>query len=95
MKEAILKILGRLRIFDEDGTLSISTLIVLVVLVRVAVFRSSDWGDLSAFLLALLNYNARKGFRLFVKMRGEAELDRIAKLEAMVRELRTADALKR
>ena len=53
-------ILIKLKIFDTDGTLSLTSVALMVVLVKVAVAKDVDIMTLCGLFMALLSYNAKK-----------------------------------
>lgn len=62
--DKIIKLLIASKILDDDKTLSLSSVLMLVLIVKVALTPTMDWSTISALFLALLSYNSRKLIRL-------------------------------
>lgn len=68
------KFLVTMKVFDSDQTLSLTSLLMLVLIVKIAVVKDLDWMAVSALFLALCNYSAKKVIRLQDKKQ-TAEVD--------------------
>jgi len=73
-----MKYLTMLKIFDQDKTLSLTNLMMVVLIIKVAVAPSLDFEMVCAMFLALASYNAKK---VFAKLRSDKEQDAAAQVE--------------
>lgn len=81
------------RLFDADGTLSLSNVLFAVLIAKVALARELDWTIVSGLLLTLANHNARK---VFAKARADktvADHERLTQLANEVKSLGSAVSL--
>ena len=59
MRDNIVLLLIQLRIFDKDQTLSLTSILLMVAIVRLAFF-AADFYTIGILTLALANYNGKK-----------------------------------
>lgn len=79
-----MKYLKMLKLFDQDNTLSLSNLAMIVVLAKLATASNLDWSVLTAFFVVMLNHNARK---VFTKLKTDKEDAATAQVETDKSEL--------
>lgn len=60
----LLKLLIACKILDDDNTVSLSSLLMIVLIVKVALTTALDWPTLSALFVTLLGYNGKKLIRM-------------------------------
>jgi hypothetical protein len=87
-------LLVKLRIFDADETLAVSNLVLFILTAKVAAAQNLSVTDLIAFLLVLLNYNAKKVFRFLSEKRTEAVERQLSVVELKLKELQAAVGFK-
>lgn len=88
------QILIKLKVFDADGTLSLTSVALMVVIVKIAIAKEIDIVSLGGLLVALLSYNAKK-FSAHKKAEAEhkhelakgVESDKIEVLSKEIRDL--------
>lgn len=56
----IRKLLKFLQLVDREGNLSITNIATIVVITKIAIAASIDWGVISALLITLLNYGHKR-----------------------------------
>lgn len=56
----IRKLLKFLQLVDREGNLSITNIATIVVITKIAIAASIDWGVISALLVTLLNYGHKR-----------------------------------
>lgn len=61
--QSVTKLLRGLRLTDEDGSLSLTSVALLVVLVKTAMAPSMSMEDVGLFLAAVSQYSAKKYFK--------------------------------
>jgi hypothetical protein len=83
-------LLAKLKLFDADGTLSLSNIAMAVVIFKLATAGSLDWTVLTAFFLALLNHNARKHWRGKAESKQVKDTERLDQLETTIKSIATA-----
>lgn len=76
----------KLKIFDVDGTLSITSLMMFVLIGKVAATSTMDWTIISAMFLGLANYNGKKWF---AKSKASKDLSDKARIEAVEKEVKS------
>lgn len=88
-----------LKLANQDGRLSLSTLVLVVGVA--AVFVIPEWRGLVAFIVAVLNWNAKRYYTFKLKEQMfsqadhlQAQENRVAILEREVRALVTAQNLR-
>lgn len=86
--------LVRAKVCDPDNTLSLSNVMLMVIIVRLATTQALDWTTLSGMLLVLLNHNGRKYFARDRAHKAISDTDRLAKLERETQLLVQASNLK-
>jgi len=84
MRAALTRVLVQLRILDADGTVSLSSLVLIVAIAKLALAPVAP-PALAALLLALLNYNAKKAF---TRSGAKAELAIVNRMTEVERELK-------
>ena len=97
----IRKLLIALRLLDADETLSLTSITLMVLIVKLAVAPQLDWTVLTAFFMSLLSYNAKK-FSNHKKVEADRKHDslttdnhkRLETAEKDIKELRSAMSLK-
>ncbi len=89
-----MKMLTKFQLLSADGNLSITNLALFVLIGKIAFMSVLDWTVLIAFLLALVNYNAKRYHSHVHQVQAdlktnatEAAKARVAKLEADMRQL--------
>lgn len=60
----LLKLLIACKILDDDSTVSLSSCLMIVLIVKVALTTALDWPTLSALFVTLLGYNGKKLIRM-------------------------------
>lgn len=93
MVSKITKFLKAFKIFDPDGTLSLSNLGMMVVIFKLATAGNLDWAVLTAFFLALLNHNARKHWSGKAKAKDVSDVGRLDTLEQTIKSVASAAKL--
>ena len=73
--------LVKMRLFDPDNRMSLTSLAMFAVLIRL-LWLPPSWEILLELLLVLLNYNAKKAFKALSDARLLSENDRIDDLKA-------------
>lgn len=89
-----LRILKVLKIFDKDGTLSLTNLGVGILLYKIGTAAALDWPTASALLLSLLSYNYKRMLNAKADAAVQAEVAKLAQLEDKIQELNRAFNLK-
>jgi len=56
----LIQFLQAIRLFDQDGVLSLTNIAMMVVIYKIATATNMDWAVLTGFFLALMNYNVKK-----------------------------------
>lgn len=88
-------ILRALKIFDPDNSLSLTSIAMFVIIVKLALAPALDWAIITAFFITLLNYNTKKWFAKSKATKEVADKDRLSQLEDVVKSVKTALALKK
>lgn len=60
IKRFFLNVLGFFQLIDHNNRLSITNIATMVVIVKIAMAVSIDWGVISALLITLLNYGHKR-----------------------------------
>ena len=94
LKIKSLKLLKTLKIFDRDGTLSLTNLGVAVLLYKIGTATALDWPTASALLLSLLSYNYKRMLNAKADATVQAEVAKLSQLEDKIQELNKAFNLK-
>ena len=89
-----LRLLKVLKIFDKDGTLSLTNLGVAVLLYKIGTAAALDWPTASALLLSLLSYNYKRMLNAKADATVQAEVAKLSQLEDKIQELNKAFNLK-
>jgi hypothetical protein len=83
----MMKFLKAIKLFDRDGTLSLSNILLATLVVKIALAPTLDWAVTSTLALALLNY-ADKRYKGHAAQKAHTqELNNNNKLETRVDEL--------
>lgn len=82
------------RVCDADGTVSLSNVLFMVLVVKLAITPSLDWTTMSAVLLAVMNHNARKWFAKTRADKTMTDQEQLQKITNEVRSLASAVSLK-
>ena len=88
------KLLVKLKIFDSDNTLSITSLMMLVLIFKVGMSPTIDWSIISALFLGLANYNGKKWFAKARLSKQLSDVSRMENLEKEVKYLTNATSFK-
>lgn len=91
----LLAFLKSAKILDQDETLSLSNVAMMVIIGRLALAQGIDWATLAAFFLALLNHNARKHWAGAKASKEITDTERLAQLEKHVEKLNQTAQAKR
>jgi hypothetical protein len=94
MKTLLNSFLVKAKICDPDGTLSLSNLTLMVLIVKLATISSLDWVTMSTFMLTLLNHNAKKYFARDKSKKVVSDTARLDKMESETKSLVQALNLK-
>lgn len=86
----LVPLLVRLKVFDPDGTLSLSNVTMMVLVGKLATSQALDWSTMTAFFLALLNHNAKKHWARSKVAKEVGDADKLKALEAEVKSLSSA-----
>jgi len=73
------------KLCDADGTLSLSNVLFMVLIVKLALATTLDWTTLSAILLSVMNHNARKWF---AKSKADKTVTDQEQLQSLVNEVK-------
>lgn len=83
-----------IKICDADGTVSLTSLMMMTLIVRVACTSQLDWTTVSALFLGLANYNGKKMFARDLASKDVSDADKLQSLTNQVRELASLNNLK-
>lgn len=83
----MIPMLKALKLVDEDNTLSLSNLLLLVIIIKIAVISAVDWATLGSLAVIVLNHNARKMFRAKHQDKTVSSTSELENLSASVAEL--------
>jgi hypothetical protein len=89
----MIHLLKVLRVLDEDGTVSLSNLLLMVLTVKIAIAPDLDWTVVSGLALSLLNYGHRKILRNKAQTKQQDSKDELAQIKASLDELSQQVAL--
>lgn len=89
-----IKILRALKIFDADNTLSLTSIGVMVILVKIAIAPTLDWATASTLMLALLNYSYKRHLNHKVSTAKVESEGKVAEIENKISELNRAFNMK-
>lgn len=93
MKSKHLELLIASRVYDPDGTVSLTSVLMMVLIIKLAVM-PVDWGTAVALFMALANFNAKKWFAVAREAKRVSDQEKLEKLQADVRSLSAAQAIK-
>ncbi len=75
------KLLVQLRIMDADKTLSLTSILMMVLIVKIAMVPVLDWASLGVILLTLVNYNIKRVSYIKSKKVDDSVQDKLKKIE--------------
>lgn len=87
IKLKINQFLKQFKILDEDNTISLSNIIMMVVIVKLAMAPALDWGVITTLFLALVNHNARKFNHYKSNSKSDKSKEEVAALNKKVDDL--------
>jgi hypothetical protein len=88
-------LLRALQIFDRDNKLSLTSLALMVIIVKLAVAPTLDWTVITVFFISLLNYNAKKLINKSSDDKNTIDIERITGVEEAIKNLKNMIALKK
>lgn len=93
MNKKLEDLLIQLRIFDPDHTLSLTSILMGVLIVKIAVVPVLDVASVVTVLLALVNYNVKKFNHYKTRKTDDGVKQKVERLETEVRSLINAAEL--
>ena len=91
----MIRLLKTLRLLDEDGTVSLSNILLIVLIIKIALVPTLDWTVVSGLALSLLNYGHRKILRSKHQQTQQDKNEELAQVRADLEELGRQVALVR
>ncbi len=85
--------LVRFKIFDEYAQLSLTNIMLMVLIGKVA-FSPIDWTQLVALFMALLSYNGKRVLKHKERKEEEATTDKIARIEEQMTVIKSSVSMK-
>ena len=86
--------LAKTALLNSDGVLSLSNLLLLVLIAKLAIFPVLDWGTVVALFLSLANYNGKKWLARMADTKTTEEAGRLKAVEAEIKAITSAMTLK-
>lgn len=83
-------LLRSLQLFDSSNKLSLTSIGVMVILVKIAMAPTLDWTTASALLLSLLSYNFKKVLNTKQAQAEAADTLKLSDLENKIQEMNRA-----
>ena len=87
--------LKALQIFDQSNKLSLTSLALMVIIVKLAMAPTLDWSIITVFFISLLNYNAKKLINKSSEDKVIADQSRLTTVEDAIKQVKTMIALKK
>jgi hypothetical protein len=87
--------LRALQIFDSSNKLSITSIAMMVIIVKLALAPTLDWAIITAFFLSCLNYTGKKLINRSAENKSIGDIERITSVEEAIRQVKNALALKK
>ena len=87
--------LRSLQIFDATNKLSLTSLALMVIIVKLAMAPTLDWTIITTFFLALLNYTGKKLINKSSDNQAEATQSKITSLEDTIKQIKNMMILKK
>jgi hypothetical protein len=85
----------RSRLCDPDGTLSLTSIMMMVIIYKVAVSQTLDFELVITLFLALASYNTKKVLRVKSESKSVADQDRLTQVEQAVQAVKSMLALRK
>lgn len=93
MNKKLEDLLIQLRIFDPDRTLSLTSILMMVLITKIALVPVLDMASLGVILLTLVNYNLKKFNHYKTRKTDDGVKQKVERLETEVRSLINAAEL--